>query len=663
MGINKKHRILFHELSRYPNRNHSYQELSELLEVSTRSVRNYCQALEDYILEMGITDSIERTTAGISYVGTPKQTKQILSRIGGSGFYEYHLSPDDRILAIILILLSSTSPVTVSELCDTLFVSRATLLNDIEKVKLYFHQFHIRFDQSTNRGYSLKIEESQRQDIICTTCFPYLKDWNILGSETGTSHFLFEHILYLSDILSDICRIVQKVELQYGVTITDAIYKQTVLVLSILCKRLIQKQQIENSLQLDPKLYHVSVGSIARSMLSELKETFHVSYCDKDMLYLAWHLHLCHFDLLQNFEHSVDLYFYMEVQQFLHELEKNLPCSFLNEQHFSIMLIRHLWSIRNISPEIDNTMAEKIIEYYPECYNAVKQHIGIIERCIGRPCTETEINSILIYVVAEIERQTPQTTKPKVIVLCHIGIGTANFLADRLVETFNLEISEVTTIHKLSEVLRKDNFDLLISTVPLKLENVNCITVSPNLEDSDIISIQKALATVQRAKRLSLGEYNMFQNATSDFNSILKPDHFILDIPCSDWREALDIAARPLLNAREILPQYIDAIKYSVERNGPYFVFSPGIALAHAAPTDGVLQLCCSFYRPQKPVIFNHKTNDPVSLIIIIGLTDANTQIHFVSALMNTFRKETIRNHILLAASPEELITILLENC
>ncbi len=663
MGINKKQRDFFHELIRQREHCRSYRDLSEALGVSTRSIRNYCQFFEEYLFEMGISNVIKHTTSGITYAGTPEQTNQILSRIGESDFYEYHLSPDDRILAIVLILLDTTVPVTVMELCKTLYVSRATLLNDMEKVRLYFEQFHIFFNPSTNRGYNLDITESQRQEIICTTCFPYLQGWNILGNQMGTSHFLFENILHLSELLPHICQIIQNAERIYGITVTDAIYKQAVFTASILCKRLTQNQMIEDSLHLDTKLYHVSVGNIARFILDALQKIFSFSYGDKEILYLAWHLHLCHFDLLQNFEHSVDLYFYMEIQQFLREIENELHCPTLREEYFSIMLIRHLWSIRNTSPEIDASMAEDIISYYPDCYQAIKKHIDIIEKCIGRTCTVAELHSILIYVVAEIERQTPKISKPRAVVLCHTGIGTANFLADRLTETFNLDISEVTTIHRLSEILEKEHYDLLISTIPLKPPNVNCITVSPNLTDADIISIQRAIATVQRTKRLNSENQINTKHLDSRLSELLCPDHIIWNVPCESWQKSIEIAAGPLLDADEILPGYLEAIRLSVEKNGPYFVFCPGIALAHAAPTDGVNKFCCSIYRLQAPIAFHHPTNDPVRLIIMIGITDAKTQIQSISALMNFFSKKSLREQLLSASSPEEMISILLKYC
>ncbi|MCB6203436.1 BglG family transcription antiterminator [Extibacter muris] len=664
MGINKKQSEFFHEIINSPNRSRSYNELSALLGVSIRSIRNYCTALEDIAAGLGIKEIMERTSTGITYTGMENETRQILSRINTSNFYEYHLSPDDRILSIVLILLDAEHPVTVMELCDTLFVSRATILNDIEKVKLYFKQYHVAFEQSTNRGYRLQIEEPKRQEIILNTCFPYLKNWNPFEKEAGTSGYLFDLILDLTELIPDVSAIVQEAERKYGITIADTFYKQTVFTFALLCKRLRLGNEIGTSPTFDIRLLNVSVGDIARFMLSEAEHALGIAYSDNEVLYLAWRLHTCHFDLLQKFEHSVDLYFYMEVWQFLQEIENDLQCSFSSNQNFAISLTRHIWSVRNNALEKDTVIDEKIIHNYPEHYKAVKDHIGIIESSIGRHCTETDMYYILLYVVAELENQTRKASTPRVVVLCHVGIGTGNYLANRLLQTFNIEISDITATHKLQDIMNRNDFDLLISTVPLKMSHVNWVTVSPNLEDDDIIAVQKALASVHRQKRLTdAKEGTVLQKPVLNipFARLLKPDHVILDVPCANWHEALEIAAIPLLKNQEICPGYVDAIIRSVEMNGPYFVFYPGIALAHAAPADGVRQFCLSIYRPENPVCFRHEKNDPVRLIVMIGITDVNTQVNAVSAIISILRQDDLRNRMLYAQAAEEIIAILSE--
>ena len=66
MNINKKQSDLFQELSSCPNQCRSYDELAEILKVSTRSIWNYCVSLEEYIT-VNRPFSIDRTYHYRSY--------------------------------------------------------------------------------------------------------------------------------------------------------------------------------------------------------------------------------------------------------------------------------------------------------------------------------------------------------------------------------------------------------------------------------------------------------------------------------------------------------------------------------------------------------------------------------------------------------------------
>lgn len=53
------------------------------------------------------------------------------------------------------------------------------------------------------------------------------------------------------------------------------------------------------------------------------------------------------------------------------------------------------------------------------------------------------------------------------------------------------------------------------------------------------------------------------------------------------WPQALDICARPLLEAGVIEPAYVKAIVEQHRRLGPYYVLAPGLAMPHARPEEG----------------------------------------------------------------------------
>ncbi|EMJ6502277.1 PTS sugar transporter subunit IIA, partial [Klebsiella pneumoniae] len=72
----------------------------------------------------------------------------------------------------------------------------------------------------------------------------------------------------------------------------------------------------------------------------------------------------------------------------------------------------------------------------------------------------------------------------------------------------------------------------------------------------------------------------------------------------SDWKSAIELAGRPLLNEGAISQSYIDAIIQQKEATGPYFVIAPGIAMPHARPEQGAVSLGLSVLKIGEPVNF-----------------------------------------------------------
>ena len=560
---------------------------------------------------------------------------------------------DERITIIALLLLESENKLPLKYFTDYLYISRSTFLNDINKVKTYFNQYQINLETCTN-GYYLNIDEQKRLDTICTTVFPRLRDEAYLNDDDFYIN-LINKILGINQIKDDILIIVNDTENAYGITISDAFFRQTVFSLSLLCKRLLNGKRIDTLSYIDSGLLNASVGKIADVMLKQVKKQYNINYGNNEVIYLAWRLHLCHFDILQNFEHSIDFYFYTEVIHFLSIIDKEINTDFLNDNDFTLMLTRHIWSIRNGNLGDFDFSNKELEDNYRDIYNIIKENIHIIETCIERNCSENELLSILLYVVTEIERKKSNKEKPKVIVLCHVGIGTAYYLADRLKETFNIDIIDVTSAHNLPQVLKRNDFDLIISTVKLEVDNIDYVNVSPSLEDSDIVAIQKSIANVQRNKNAINGR----NRKDYDLSKTIIPECIIINKPCKDWKESISIAAKPLIDRKNIEPTYIQSIIDSINKNGPYLVFCKGVALLHAAPNNDVNNLCISIYRPKNPISYGHKNYDPVKLVIMVGVTDPNSQVGYIATLMKYLSNQEILNKILNAKNKKEIINIL----
>lgn len=132
-----------------------------------------------------------------------------------------------------------------------------------------------------------------------------------------------------------------------------------------------------------------------------------------------------------------------------------------------------------------------------------------------------------------------------------------------------------------------------------------------------------------------------------------------IGLQATDWEEAIRKAAKPLLEDGAIETTYVEGIISSVRENGPYFVLSKGFALAHARPELGVNRLALNFATFDPPVSFGVGENDPVSLIVTLAATDANSHLDLLAELAGILVEEGRMQKMFHAKSPEEFYELL----
>jgi ascorbate PTS system EIIA or EIIAB component len=128
----------------------------------------------------------------------------------------------------------------------------------------------------------------------------------------------------------------------------------------------------------------------------------------------------------------------------------------------------------------------------------------------------------------------------------------------------------------------------------------------------------------------------------------------------SDWKEAIQVAGRPLLNEGAISQQYIDVIIQQKQDIGPYFVIAPRIAMPHARPEQGAIKLGLSIVKLATPVKFDADENDPVDAIFMFSAPDSNSHIEMISQLAEVLSDDETMSRLFNSRNKEELIAILL---
>lgn len=130
-------------------------------------------------------------------------------------------------------------------------------------------------------------------------------------------------------------------------------------------------------------------------------------------------------------------------------------------------------------------------------------------------------------------------------------------------------------------------------------------------------------------------------------------------VQASHWEDAIRKAARPLLENGAITSAYVEEMIQSLHKNGPYFVLTKGIALAHARPECGVNRGAVSFTTLKPGVPFGSEENDPVELIITLAATDSESHLNLLTELADVMMDEARLEQLFAAPTPEAFCTLL----
>lgn len=654
--------LLFH----HPTRCFSYDELADRFQVSSRSIRNYIQTIRSFLRDGNRESLLSVSEKGVSFLGTYSDIAFLLDNMIDDDFYLYKLSPKERIQITFLKLLLSDEPITLSQIMESFNVSRTTVLKDLEQIRPLSSHHGISFE-SSQKGYALCVEESQRRELILRLVHTSMNQVFFAGHSANiylqflyTEYSLGQYVEALSDLLLT-------AEKVFDFTVSDACFEQARLCLSLILLRCLKGQTIQEKEEDISSSGLFITRKTTQWLLSKIESLYGLLLPPGELDFLSRQLYGCRFYNRFSMESMQDMRLHIALTDFLRKVGAELSIPLHEDREMTAQLERHLKDITNAHYRgilFENEYTSQLLSDYEAYCQAIKKHVAILENYAGYSYSDDTISFILMYIVVAADNYFQDRYLPRVIVVCHTGICTANFLAKRLKTHFQLHINEVTSNHKLPEILDTHDFDLVISTISLGEQTFPWVKVSPILNDKDVSLLQKQLFKISMKKQKEQHFSNpkiCDDNVISLFHPILRPENIRLQISCSSWQAAIRQAAKPLLSEGAITPDYVEAILLSAEKNGAYFVYCPQVALAHAGPKDGILKFGISLIRLKTPLPFGHPAHDPVTYVICLAARQDEPLLQEVIKIMDLLSRPEIRAGLDMLENPEEFLQYLIE--
>ncbi|WP_077319824.1 PTS sugar transporter subunit IIA [Virgibacillus proomii] len=128
-----------------------------------------------------------------------------------------------------------------------------------------------------------------------------------------------------------------------------------------------------------------------------------------------------------------------------------------------------------------------------------------------------------------------------------------------------------------------------------------------------------------------------------------------LGVEVNNAEEAITAAGQLLLDEELIKPSYIEAMKQAYQKNGPYFVLAPQIAIPHARPEDGVNEAAVSLVQLKEPISFGHAINDPVRLVFGLGAASSSDHLTLLRRLTTLLNDTNNIDQLLQATTVDDI--------
>lgn len=306
--------------------------------------------------------------------------------------------------------------------------------------------------------------------------------------------------------------------------------------------------------------------------------------------------------------------------------------------------------------------SRRIAEEYNNKQVTIYDKVAVLSSVVD----DDEAVLILMHILASIERKKDFEYTPRVVIACGSGAATSNFLAALIKSHFKVNIISVSSVHNAMSAVKKDNVDLIISTVPFTVPDIPVVVVDPYLKNDDIVNLQNALKSisiqainVEHKDSLDvINTTNSDDTKISNLKSIINKKLVKLDADARNWKEAIIASGELLLWEKCISVNYLQQMVQLVDKYGPYIVISNGIALAHASPSQGSLKNGISIVRLNKPVVFGKKEFDPVKVVVGCSILNSSEDINLLMKIMNIIKDPSFLDAVIKAEKKDDILKL-----
>ena len=595
------------------------ENISKMFDISPRTIRSDLDSIEYALNEYNI--SLERKPrVGVKLNLDEKEFEKILSMYKNKIY-----SAEERVLFVLIIIMTKEKT-TFEELAEKLQVSKNTIIQDLKLAEMLLEKHAIKIDKKSYYGIFLNGNEDE------------IRSYLLQLYKKSTKYIQLDINKYLVECLTgDINNIRSFIELVEN--LASVKYSEEAL--------------DELEVMINFSLCRISIGNIVKysgDYINEQKSNKNYKIledCIKNLNYKITESEICYLlklfsgakSTLGNFittNSEVDKLTTNIIKDMYDVININPTEDVDFKEQMSLHLKVAIFRLKN-NLIIDNSMLEEIKYKMSFIYSITEKILSEYESVLKVKFPESEIAYIAMYFDALFERNVKDKFSYKVLIICNGGLATSSLLKTRIRAMIpEIQILDICRLRDVESSLKKYEVDFLISAVPLVLDDYKVIQVNPLLGLDDIEKIKSETFNRRYENNCKFLVEKVQNKSQSGISKILPRKYSQIGIEINDWREAIRLAAEPLIEDEKIKRQYVSEMIKVIENIGNYMVFIPEIAFVHAEPTL-VIENSVSILVLKKPIKFGSKKETLVKVIVV--LANKNENMNLVN-LINIITKE-----------------------
>ena len=499
MTISSRAQAIIRQLQR-DNRYVTVENIAQKMNLTPRTVYRELADVNQVLASCGI--ELETVTGkGMKILAPPENMKKLNALLNNLSNDSY--STSNRLAIILFYLLKANDYIKAQTLAIESKTSIQTVRNDLKIIEKSLHKENLVLNIKKREGVKIDgtiVDKSHYLVKILAQCIDIdiFFNWIMDGKDVGQPLLmLLNQYGYLS-IIEKLFTIILRIIKINDIKVNDNNIRDVLLLLAIFIEQ--QKNGITYSgwtLRAD---VHHKKESYILDFITSLQNIFAIDLNAQEKDYLNWIIHT----FIQPKKRKIQLKNVALINQiafFISEIEKRLGVPLNVDSRLSSSLYAHvdrmLTRLRS-GIVISNPVNKEIKQQHPDLFKIVQKCAETVFVDIVFP-TE-EIGYLVLYIMAMLDRIAAKSFS--VLVVCTSGLGSSKLLTSRLErEIAEIKIKkQISLIDFYSEDI--DDYDLILSTIPLYLENDQYIMVSPLLTEDDAIQIKRRIRH-HRIKTLS----------------------------------------------------------------------------------------------------------------------------------------------------------------